>query len=751
MSKKENPKNKPVPNTSDLPPQEIKNVQPITTSLLEKEKNGFAIATNVIYPTEYVAIQEQNKGLKKIFWWVAVLGLVLMSVLSFNYGISGDEQDMSEYGKAALKFYTSAGKDTSAFKLPLDKDRVFKYYGAWFDMSASVAAKVLPFWEYDTRHLWNAWIGWLAMLFTALSAQKLAGWRAALIAFGLIYLSPSFFGHAMNNPKDIPFAFGMIFSLYWFLGIVQEMPNPSKKTLFFAMLGIGLSIGARIAGLMSIGFLAFMMGVDLWRQYGIIGGTFSAKIIPYFWQGLLVAVGGFAIGMILWPYGIQSPIQHTINTIKYISHFPASLRETFEGQTILSAELPRYYLFKFLLISNPIIVFVGLGAVLIFIKSFYKRYDAVLSGGIAFAFIFPLAYITYQHANVYGGWRHILFVYPPLIVVAALGFEHLLAKFADKKAIYYTVLASLGLGGINSAGWYVYAHPNQYIYYNALVGGIDGATGNYETDYYFNGMRAVSDWFRAEILDKLPQGDSVIVASNSTKQLDFYFEGDKRIKLIYVNYYNRSNLNWQYGIFNVKGMHPVQLKKGYYPPKGTIHSNKVSNTVLGIVIKRPSNNDYLCAEANKVGDFAKTIQLASNYMLTIDSTDIAVRAFLANAFLQTGNLDKALEISYGTEAFYPDHAGALGVIGQAYSRKGEHNKSIQAFQKLLADNRDLFWAHYFQGINYGNIKNCDKALAHIDTCISLKRDFREAYVVGEQVATSCGYTSKANGYKAGIK
>jgi len=749
MAKKINPKNKAVPDplsVANNQPPKTETVPPAAETNSEK-----TVAEPVPYPEAYAKEHQQSGIFKKIFWWVAGLGLVLMSFLSFDYGISGDEQDMSEYGKSALKFYTSMGKDTSAFQLPLDKDRVFRYYGAWFDVSAAVAGKVSPFWEYDTRHLWNAWVGWLAMLFTALCAQRLAGWRAALIAFAMIYLSPSFFGHSMNNPKDVPFAFGMIFSLYWFIRVVQEMPNPSKKTVFFAMLGIGLAIGARIAGLMSIGFLAFMMGIDLWRRYGVISGTFSAKIVPYLWRGLAIAIGGFAIGMLFWPYGWLSPIKNTLYTLKHISHFPLSLRELFEGNLILSAELPRYYLFKFLVISNPLIVFLGLFSVLAFIKTFAKRYDAVLSGGLAFAFLFPLAYITYQHANVYGGWRHILFVYPPLIAVAALGFENVLRQFVDKKAIFWSVVGLLGLAGTNSVMWYAYSHPNQYVYYNALVGGIDGATGNYETDYYFNGMRATSDWFRVEILDKLPQGDSVIVASNSSKQLDFYFKGDKRIKIVYTNYYNRSNIPWQYGIFNVKGVHPVQLKQGYYPPKGTIYSEKVSNTVLGVVIKRPSNDDYICAESNKVGDFAKTIQLATNYLQTIDSTDISVRAFLANAYLQTNNLDKALEISQATSRFYPDHAGSLGVIGQAYTRQGKFNESIQTFQRLLADNRDLFWAHYFQGMNYGNINNCDKALAHIDTCITIKRDFRDAYTIGEQIATRCGYTSKANAYRAAIK
>lgn len=690
--------------------------------------------------------EAQNEVFKRLFKYIALVALVIMSAMSFSYGISGDEQDMAEYGQKALKFYTSFGKDTSCFKTDLDKDGVLKYYGVWFDATAAAVGKVSPLWEYDTRHLLNSWVGWAAMLFAGLVVQLVAGWRAAIIAFVLLFISPSFFGHSMNNPKDIPFAFAAIFSLYWFMRVLQEMPKPSRKVLWWAMVGIGLAIGTRsIGGLILVGYLGLMFLLDLWRKHGIMS-LFSGAMLPYFTRGLMIVAGGIGLGLLLWPYALIAPSKHIPIAFAKLNHFPLSLRELFEGAHTLSAQLPSYYLPKFILITNPLLVLAAAAATILLIVPILRRYDKVLIFMLFFAFAFPLSYIVYQKSNVYGGWRHVLFVYPPLVGLAAVSLETLLRLCKGQRVAKIAIWTLVGLSMANSTYWYVRSHPHQYIYYNELVGGVDGAYGNYELDYYFNSMRRTSDWFRSEVLDKLPQGDSVILVSNATKQLNFYFKDDKRVKVVYANYYNRNGVDWDYGMFCSKGVQSIQLLKGYYPPAGTIYTDGVGKAILGIVIKRPSKNDLAAFRSNQSGDFMKTIELATNYLQNVDSTDVSVRSYLANAYFQIGQLDKAMELSTYNQKFYPDHAGTLGVIGQVYMRQGKFQESIQTFRTLLDDNKDIFWAHYFQAINYANINNCDRAIAHIDTCVTINRTFRDAYTQGEAIATRCGYKAKAQQY-----
>jgi tetratricopeptide (TPR) repeat protein len=695
--------------------------------------------------------QPENADMfKRLFGYLAAAALVIMSVMSFSYGISGDEQDMNEYGKKALDFYTSFGTDTSCFRISLDKDGVLKYYGAWFDLTTAVAHKVSPFWEYDTRHLLNSWTGWGAMLFLGLAVGRIAGWRAALIAFGLLFLSPSFFGHSMNNPKDIPFAFAMTFSLYAFIRMMQSMPNPSRRTLFWAALGIGLGIGTRsIGGFMLIGYLGLLLGFDFLRRYGI-ARLFGKYGITYVGYGLLVVGTGVAIGLLLWPYALTNPMKNIPIAFKNLSHFPLSLRELFGGQHILSANLPRTYLPTYIIIGNPFLIVAAAFASAIILPLFRKNYDRLLLFFMAFAFLFPISYIIYQKSNVYGGWRHVLFVYPPLVGLAALVFETLIQT--HKKVLvglaYTALVGTMGASGY----WYVRSHPNQYTYFNFLVGGTEGANANYETDYYFNSMRPTTEWVRTHLLDSLKAGDSIIVATNAIKQLNVYFKDDKRIKLVYTNFYNRHQYdNWQYGIFCTKGAHRDQLINGYYPPKGTIYTNGVGVAVMGFVMKRINTDDWKIQDLTKKGDMQGALAIADNYLKTIDSTDISVRYGYANALMQLGRLDEAEAFAKTNLKFYPEHTGSLGVIGQILAKRGDYAGSTKIFRRLLNENKEVFWAHFFQGINYAQLGNCNMAIAHMDTCIGMNKTFKDAMINGEQIATKCGFTSKAQQYKAMLK
>ncbi|MCC6448302.1 MAG: hypothetical protein IT215_06420, partial [Chitinophagaceae bacterium] len=154
--------------------------------------------------------------LSKIYLFSLVAVFILMTVMSFSYGISGDEVDMNEYGKVILKYFTSFGADHSVFRTSeelrslqvydYNRDNVVQYYGGLFDFVCAIVNKISPFEEYTTRHILTAWMGFLAIFFVAKIIKLISSNQASIIAIWLMFLSPFFLGHAMNNPKDIPFA-----------------------------------------------------------------------------------------------------------------------------------------------------------------------------------------------------------------------------------------------------------------------------------------------------------------------------------------------------------------------------------------------------------------------------------------------------------------------------------------------------------------------------------------------------------------
>src|SRR5258708_22875605 len=88
-------------------------------------------------------------------------------------------------------------------------------------------------------------------------------------------------------------------------------------------------------------------------------------------------------------------------------------------------------------------------------------------------------------AVLFDGMRHFIFVLPPIAVAAALMMDRALSGLSEvpcRQAIY----AALGLYGVAHVATMVLLHPDQYVYYNAFVGGVDGAQQKFKIDYWAN-------------------------------------------------------------------------------------------------------------------------------------------------------------------------------------------------------------------------------------------------------------------------
>ena len=91
-----------------------------------------------------------------------------------------------------------------------------------------------------------------------------------------------------------------------------------------------------------------------------------------------------------------------------------------------------------------------------------------------------------------------MFLVPFLCALAAMGWEAVIV-FSKNKYLKLTVVAIVSVLYIKTGFWMVKNHPNHYVYFNELVGGIDGAFGNYETDTYSNVIKQGVDWLIDEI------------------------------------------------------------------------------------------------------------------------------------------------------------------------------------------------------------------------------------------------------------
>jgi hypothetical protein len=237
----------------------------------------------------------------------------------------------------------------------------------------------------------------------------------------------------------------------------------------------------------------------------------SAVIAPWFVEaGTVLApilLISYAIMLAFWPWAQVDPLWRPVAGIIQFDHHDFPYKTLFAGAYYPAPQLPRIYLPTFFLVQLPelFVALLGVGLVWGTLRWLRDRvaFETVLPIGlVVFAALFPIAFAMATHAVLFDGLRHFIFVEPPLACCAALAFEAVLKRAAHwPRAIAAGAAASLALYLGYHVSIMVALHPDEYVYYNAFVGGVPGAVGDYKLDYWANSYHEAADdlvaWLKA--------------------------------------------------------------------------------------------------------------------------------------------------------------------------------------------------------------------------------------------------------------
>ena len=600
------------------------------------------MAASVSSSAQPTGIGQDNPLWQKILPVSLAVIFILMTVMSFSYGLSGDEVDMNEYGKAILKYFTTLGSDQTVFNMPKEynRDGVIQYYGGFFDLICAIVNKVSPLGEYATRHVLNAWAGFVAILFAARIAARSFSQQTGVFCAWLMFLAPFFLGHAMNNPKDIPFAAAYIAAVYYTIRLFESLPKPSVKQYIFVIAAIGITIAIRVGGILLIPYLVVFAGITYivkqWFQ--------NEKVALKTWVKplLIVSVCGYLAGSIFWPYGQKNPISNPLTALHEMSNFKISLAQLWEGSKVASNELPANFLTKSFLISNSYVLIIGLLLMAVFVFKLRKQPMASSIYFVLFTGIFPIAYIIYSKANVYHSWRHIMFAFPSLAIAAAGGWYCLSQLLEQRKFKYGMAIAGILL--LEPLAFIVSSFPNTVCYYNTFAGGVKGAYTNYEMDYYYNSLKQDANWFIQNELPKYKPTDTITVATNAAHRLAIYLKDYKNVKVDYVRFRERNQKPWDYSIFHIALVPDDEIKARTWLSKNTLFTAQVSDCPLSAVTKRSSTDDlkgFALLQQNKVDS---ALAYLNAYMAT-DPNNIEMLSMMGNIYHQIHRDDLAQKYS----------------------------------------------------------------------------------------------------------
>ncbi len=665
-----------------------------------------------ITPFKEMKNKSSVKGNQPLFRFLfaafAVFLFALMTTVSFHYGITGDDLDQKIYGEKVLDFYTTLGKDTSCLHVAVgNKDNLYLYGGMFNMISAAANRYIGGIDEYDMRHLINSMTGFLAILITGLLAMRIGNWMTGFFALVLLATYPQFFGQSMNNPKDIPFALGFVFSIYFFIKLVKELPRPSARTWIMSAIGIALTINMRIGGLMLIGILiAFVTGTYILSAETRKQITQTKSVSYLVTRIFFVTVAGYFGGLIFWPYGLLSPLSHPLEALKEQSNFSIGIGLLFDGKYMSSKEIPWYYIPKWIWITAPLVVLIP--AMIQPVICFFKRKEKsfVLTLLILFAVLFPWVYMVYNKSPLYDGMRQFLFVVPLIAVLAALTWQFLITNFSQKIISYSAI--SLLLIGVTLPLRFCFAnHPNEYVYFNEMIGGIKGAYGKFDTDYYMNSIRKTSEWFRhSDIFSKASSQHKILLATNTTDPVNWYFRNDTgKVKIVYVkwdaigNPKTRGARDWDYGIFFSRDIMPGMLKAGTWPSNKAIYKNAADGVPLSVVIERTNKSDLYGLQALQ----KDSLMLAEKYFdeaLKYNPQNEEAAYYMTQIKLQLKKYNEAVSYAAQYLQLFPDNSEGYSLLGICYAYNGDFQQSATSLSKAIELNPMNYQAYMVLGQLY---------------------------------------------------
>ncbi len=174
--------------------------------------------------------------------------------------------------------------------------------------------------------------------------------------------------------------------------------------------------------------------------------------------------------------------------------------------------------------------------------------------------------------SIYDNFRHFLFITPPIFLFAGLGLKFILSKISNKIQSILLTLAIL-LPGIIAI---INLHPYQYIYYNSLIGGVEGAFRRFETDYWYTSYYECTDY-----INQVSSINDTILVYGPSHIVNYYARED-----LTIIQYNKKDADNQfeesdYAIISTRGNKDLHL----LPDEQLIYTIEESGAILAVVRK----------------------------------------------------------------------------------------------------------------------------------------------------------------------
>jgi hypothetical protein len=433
---------------------------------------------------------------------ILAMALVVGLATAGHYGMTIDEFNTDDYGPKALAWYTSGFTDRSHFETV---EFSLWYYGPWFQMLTAFVQSLGLADPMTVRHAMTFLIGITGLATLLPIARFSVGRWAGPAGLILCLITGYLYGGLFFSPIDVPFLAAMSLATLTVVLMARRVV-PTWSTTICAGLATGLAIGTRTGGIITHAYLVSAMVLCGLEALALSGRAGYSQLWAITIRTATVIAIAWVVAVALWPWlQIGNPLDQF--RIAYV-HF-ANIDQQFGfahwGEEVQTNALPLSYIPGQWFARLPV-GFLGLLALALFFafrRTFrFLRISVTLAtnGGVpglrrpvlllarsrrillvwvaAFA---PVGFLIIQHATLYDGVRHTLFVIPLLALLAGWAFVRLLRSLSRTRvavamvAAVYVAVVVIDLARL---------HPLEYVAMNAFAGHTSGACGRFELDYW---------------------------------------------------------------------------------------------------------------------------------------------------------------------------------------------------------------------------------------------------------------------------
>ncbi|MBI3559967.1 glycosyltransferase family 39 protein [Candidatus Gottesmanbacteria bacterium] len=358
------------------------------------------------------------------------------------------------------------------------------------------------------------------------------GLSTAIAGFAFIAFLPRYFGDLHNNMKDVPQAAAFTLAIWMFWRLVRYQ---RVKDLLLASIAFAIAFNTKVNTLLVPIIAAVWWAVSNKKAHTVFSIIHNSRfIILYFLTAPLAA-------LTLWSLFWRHPIEQLLYIPRFFIDNTQNIEVLINGAWYCSGvNVPWYYPLWYLTITTPlpILLFflIGLMGLMSQMRYMKKNSTGLL---LLLWFILPIVRYAFPRMGVIDGIRHFEEVVFPLSAIAAVGASRVFVSLS-RSLLKRNVNTNTAVG-INTFLFLLLSflliipiiryHPFQISYYNELVGGITGATGKYDIDYWGGPQKQAIRWLNATA----PK-DAVVHIVMAADVAGLYLRPDLRAKLNTTGY-----------------------------------------------------------------------------------------------------------------------------------------------------------------------------------------------------------------------